>query len=59
MPTQPTLFHRAQSIAAQLDVSTRTVRRWIDEGHLKAHRLGRSVRVSEIDLRAFLANRKR
>ncbi len=59
MPTKPTLFHRAQDIAERLDVSIRTVRRWIDEGHLKAHRLGRSIRVSEVNLRAFLAGRIR
>ncbi len=35
-------------------VSTRTVRRWIERGELAAHRLGRQVRISEKDLRAFL-----
>jgi excisionase family DNA binding protein len=43
------------SIAAQLDVSPRTVHRWIADHQLVVHRIGRTVRVSEADLKAFLA----
>ena len=46
-------------IAVRLCVSVRTVRRWISEGDLHVHRLGRAVRVREDDLDAFLAARRR
>jgi excisionase family DNA binding protein len=36
-------------------VSTRTTRRWIEAGVLRAHRLGHLVRISEEDLASFLA----
>jgi excisionase family DNA binding protein len=45
-------------IAETMRVSTRTVRRWIDSGDLRVHRLGRQVRVSEEDLAAFLNQRR-
>jgi excisionase family DNA binding protein len=41
-----------------LGVSTRTVRRWIARGELAVHRFGTSVRVSDDDLRAFLARHR-
>jgi excisionase family DNA binding protein len=44
-----------EQIAERCAVSTRTTRRWIDAGALRAHRLGHLVRVSEEDLAAFLA----
>jgi len=37
------------------NTSTRTVRRLIDSGALPVHRLGRSVRISDGDIAAFLA----
>ena len=43
------------SVAEALDVSTRTVRRWIANGDLVVHRVGGVVRIGEADLRAFLA----
>jgi excisionase family DNA binding protein len=46
-------------IADLLRVSIKTVRRWIDRGDLRAHHLGRCVRVSEEDLNAFLAQHRR
>jgi excisionase family DNA binding protein len=46
-------------IADLLGVSIKTVRRWIDRGDLRAHHLGRRVRVSEEDLNAFLNQRRR
>ena len=51
-------FHAVTEIAEQLGVSSRTVWRWIDQGELVSYRLGRSVRVSDDDLRAFLASRR-
>lgn len=52
--------HRALTvsrIAFQLDVSTRTARRIIEVGDLKAHRIGRQWRVFEPDLDEYLAKR--
>jgi excisionase family DNA binding protein len=50
-----TRFYTVAQIADMLTVSPRTVRRWIGAGELLAHKFGRQVRVSEIDLKAFLA----
>ena len=40
--------------ADTLQVSTKTVRRWVQSGDLIDHRFGREVRISEIDLQAFI-----
>lgn len=48
-------FFTIRAVAEMLDVSPRTVRRWIDDGDLVAHRRGGVVRIAEDDLRAFLA----
>ena len=50
----PRLFS-IETVAAMLDVSPKTVRRWIAAGLLPVHRLGRQIRVSEPDLAAFIA----
>jgi len=57
MTTRPNpipLFLAVGEIAERLRVSTKTVRRWIERGELRAHRLGRQLRVSDQDLSAFL-----
>jgi excisionase family DNA binding protein len=41
--------------AELLNVSPRTVRRLIEAGALRAHRIGRLVRISDEDIAAFLA----
>jgi len=46
------------AVAERLDVSAKTVRRLIAAAALVAHRIGRSVRVSEDDLRLFLNQRR-
>jgi excisionase family DNA binding protein len=51
-------FFTIADIADCLDVSTRTVRRWIKSGDLGAHHMGAIVRVSEADFLAFLALRR-
>jgi excisionase family DNA binding protein len=51
-------FFTVSEIAESLDVSTRTVRRWIRSGSLIAHRFGGIVRVSEADFAGFLALRR-
>jgi len=44
-----------KAVAAGLDLSEKTVRRWIDNGSLPHHRVGRQIRIADYDLRAFLA----
>jgi len=44
-----------ETVAETLDVSTKTVRRWISQGELPVHRLGRQLRISEGDLAVFIA----
>ena len=65
-PTQPvpavttmTVLHTVKTVAARLDVSPRHVHRLIAAGELPVHRIGRAVRISEDDLRRFLAARRR
>ena len=47
-----------RDIAELAGVSVMTVRRWIDAGDLKIHRLGRLVRISQADLAVFLAGKQ-
>jgi excisionase family DNA binding protein len=54
----PKRFYTIQQIADWLAVSTRTVRRWIHDGLLIAHRINGLVRISESDFAAFLAARR-
>jgi len=51
-------FWTIRGIAEHLDVSERTVHRWIKSGDLVAHRLGRNLRVANVDLWSFLAQRR-
>ena len=53
----PEFFTIGQT-AELLEVSTRTVRRWIDAGLLVAHRVGGVVRIAAHDLRAFLTQHR-
>ena len=41
-------------VADRLSVSERTVFRWLEQGHLKAFRAGRVLRISEVSLEVFL-----
>ncbi len=54
----PTKFFTMEQIADCLGVSPRTVRRWIDDELLVAHRIKGVVRISEADFAAFLAARR-
>jgi len=51
--TLPNLLTIEQT-AKVLQVSSKTVRRWIDAGDLIAHRLGGQWRISETDLQSFI-----
>jgi excisionase family DNA binding protein len=48
-------FFTVRAVAEQLDISSRTVHRWIKNNELAVHRLGGSVRISEADLKHYLA----
>jgi excisionase family DNA binding protein len=48
-------YYSIKAVAEAIDVSPRTVRRWIADGDLIAHRVGHVVRVADADLRTFLA----
>ena len=51
-----TPLRSVEEVAPVLGVSTKTVRRLIDRGDLLAHRVGRCIRVSDADLRSYLAS---
>ena len=53
----PTLLTIKQ-VADTLQVSPRTVRRWIDAGSLQHYKLGRQIRIAERELRLFLGARE-
>jgi excisionase family DNA binding protein len=55
--TLPTLLTIGQ-VAETLQISTKTVRRWVEGGDLIAHRIGRQWRISEADLQAFIRMRR-
>jgi len=46
-----------QEVADHWQVSTKTVRRWIDDGDLAAFKLGRQWRIADKDLKHFLRER--
>ena len=51
-------FFTIGDVANFLDVSARSVRRWIKSGDLPVHRFGGVVRILESDLRAFAATHR-
>jgi excisionase family DNA binding protein len=51
-------FLTLQRVADILAVSDKTVRRLIARGDLPRHKVGRQVRISERDLRDFIALRR-
>ena len=53
-PKAPTKFYTIAQIAECIDVSTRSVRRWIEKELLVAHRINGLVRISEPDFQNFL-----
>lgn len=54
-----TSFHSVRAVADRLDVSIKSVRRWIDRGDLPVHRFGRQLRISEADLQEFIQRHRR
>ena len=55
--TLPSLLTLDQT-AEVLQVTTRTLHRWIDTGDLVVHRIGRQLRISDPDLQAFIRVRR-
>lgn len=53
-----TRYYTLTEIADRLQVSWRTVQRWVKRGELKAHKLGTEWRVSESDMGRFLEERR-
>ena len=51
-------FLSVQEAAKVLRVAEKTIHALIRRGDLKSHRVGRLVRIREVDLRACLAGRK-
>jgi excisionase family DNA binding protein len=47
-----------KATAEYLNLSQKSVRRLIGRGELVAHRIGRSLRIAEEDLRIFLMQRR-
>ncbi|MQA67001.1 MAG: helix-turn-helix domain-containing protein [Alphaproteobacteria bacterium] len=47
-----------QTVAKNLGVSIRTVRRWIELEMIPVYRLGRTVRISAGDVEVFLARHR-
>jgi excisionase family DNA binding protein len=56
-PAAPLLT--ASQVAQRCQMSLRTVRRWIADGDLPVHRLGRVIRIAEADLDRFLHRARR
>ena len=44
--------------AKPLQVSTKTIRRWVETGDLVAHRIGHQWRISSSDLQIFIRMRR-
>lgn len=53
LPGVPRLL-TVKETARALNVSEKTVRRWIAVGALVAHRLGRQLRISAADMESFI-----
>ena len=43
-----------REVAQRLNVSERSVRRWISQGKIEKHQFGRSIRVSKSELNRFV-----
>ena len=54
----PGRLYTLEQIADLLQVSTKTLRRWIGTGDLIAHRIGRGLRITDTDLQTFIRMRR-
>jgi excisionase family DNA binding protein len=58
VPDRQPSFHSISAIAADLDVSPKSVRRYIERGELSAYKVGGQIRVSDENYREFLKSRR-
>ncbi|CAO3424258.1 helix-turn-helix domain-containing protein [Azospirillum endophyticum] len=56
-PSRPPALLTIPEVADRLQVSIKTVRRWIVSGDLPTVRLGRQIRIQQKDLDIFLRQR--
>jgi len=56
-PSVPQLLS-VREVAGRLGVSAKTISRWIHAGNLRAHRLGRQIRITEEDIHSFVTARR-
>jgi excisionase family DNA binding protein len=56
VPDRPTTLLSIPIIAQRLDVSEKSVRRFIERGLLRAYKICGQIRIAEEDLMAFLAS---
>ncbi len=49
------VFYCIREVAEILDVSERTIRRYIKDGKLGNHRIGHQYRISQTDLEGYLS----
>jgi excisionase family DNA binding protein len=57
-PKSPMKFYTIEQVAECVAASERSVRRWIKNKLLVAHRINGLVRIAESDFQAFLAARR-
>ncbi|GLR78896.1 helix-turn-helix domain-containing protein (plasmid) [Azospirillum oryzae] len=57
LPSRPPALLTIPDVAERLQVSVKTVRRWIVSGDLPTVRLGRQIRIQPKDLDIFLRQR--
>lgn len=55
----PVRFFSLEELASRWGVSIKTLRRIIQRGELKTHRIGTQIRVSEDDIRSYEALNRR
>jgi len=51
-------FYDINEVADKLEVSTRTVRRYISNGELEVYKIGNKIKVRPEDLESFVESRK-
>ena len=57
-PPLPPQLLSIGDVADTLQVSDKTVRRWIERGEMPIHRVGRQIRISAADLATFVRARR-
>jgi excisionase family DNA binding protein len=55
----PTRFSTLEELADRWSVSVKTLRRIVQRGELKTHRIGTQIRISDDDIRNFEALKRR